>query len=182
MKMNVVSKAAACVGGLFLLLALSSVSLNVSAEPFAPRPNIPVGIADSYTVQSARDSVIPEAARVGIPSYPGAVIIRTFAVNERPPKYEGLPIIELISTDDYETVIDFYKKKLPSWRNAELMSAYYFAQFGNLNFFKPEEPHVGIHKMENYYRAGDKELLRKLLPGAQTLIKVFYAREAKDGQ
>ena len=56
------------------------------------------------------------------------------------------------------------------------MSAYYFAQHGNLNFFKPEEPHVGIHKMENYYRDGDKKLLRQMLPGAQTLIKVFYAR------
>lgn len=180
MKLNVVSKAAASVGGLFLFLTLIGASINVAAEPFAPRPEIPAGIADSYTVKSARESVIPAAARVGIPAYPGAVIIRTFAVNERPPKYEGLPIIELISADDYETVIAFYKKRLPTWRNAELMSAYYFAQFGNLNFFKPEEPHVGIHKMENYYRSGDKNLLRQLLPGAQTLIKVFYAREAPE--
>ncbi len=174
MKSNVVSKAAASVGGLLLFLA--SVSTNVMAELFAPRPQIPADMADGYQVKSARDSVIPEAARVGIPAYPGAVVIRTFAVKERPPKYEGLPIIELITTDDYESVIAFYKKQLPSWRNAELMSAYYFAQHGNLNFFKPEEPHVGIHKMENYYRDGDKKLLRQMLPGAQTLIKVFYAR------
>jgi len=174
MKLNVVSKAAVSIGSLFLFMA--SASMNVAAEPFAPRPQIPADIVDSYQVQSARDSIIPEASRVGIPAYPGAVIIRTFAVKERPPKYEGLPIIELISTDDYEAVIAFYKKKLPSWRDAELMSAYYFAQYGNLNFFKPEEPHVGIHKMENYYRDGDKKILRQLLPGAQTLIKIFYAR------
>jgi len=171
MKLNVVSKAAASIGGLFLFFAWAP---SVVAEPFAPRPQIPAEVADSYTAKSARDSVIPEAAQVAIPAYPGAVIIRTFAVNERPPKYEGLSIIELITTDDYEVVIAFYKKQLSSWRDAELMSAYYFAQHGNLNFFKPEEPHVGIHKMENYYRAGDKKLLRKLLPGAQTLIKVFY--------
>lgn len=175
MKLNIICKAAASIGGLFLCLSLAS--MTVAAEPFASRPQIPADIGDSYQAQSARDSVIPDAARVGIPAYPGAVIIRTFAVDKRPPKYEGLPIIELISTDDYETVIAFYKERLPSWRNAELMSAYYFAQFGNLNFFKPEEPHVGVHKMENYYRAGDKALLRKLLPGAQTLIKVFYAKE-----
>jgi len=174
MKSNVVSKAAAGIGGLFLFL--SGVSINVTAEPYAPRPKIPAAVADSYQAKSARDSVIPEAARVAIPAYPGAVIIRTFAVDERPPKYEGLPIIELITADDYETVVAFYKKQLPEWRDAELMSAYYFAQFGNLNFFKPEEPHVGVHKMENYYRSGDKKLLRKLLPGAQTLIKVFYAK------
>lgn len=174
MKLNVASKAAASIGGLFLFL--SGVSANVTAEPFAPRPQIPAEIADSYTAKSARESAIPEAERVAIPAYPGAVIIRTFAVKDRPEKYEGLPIIELISTDGYEKVIAFYKKQLPSWRNAELMSAYYFAQNGNLNFFKPEEPHVGIHKMENYYRSGDKKLLDQLLPGAQTLIKVFYAR------
>lgn len=172
MNLNVVSKAAVSVGGLFLFL--TSVSTSVAAEPFAPRPQIPADAADSYQAQSAHDSIIPDAAAVGIPAYPGAVIIRTFAVNERPPKYEGLPIIELISADDYETVIAFYKKQLATWKDAELLSAYYFAQHGNINFFKPEEPHVGIHKMENYYRSGDKELLRKLLPGAQTLIKVFY--------
>ncbi len=174
MKLNVVSKAAASIGGLFLFMA--NMSMNVAAEPFAPRPQIPADIADSNYVQSARDSVIPEATRVGIPTYPGAVIIRTFAVKERPVKYEGLPIIELISADDYETVIAFYKKQLSSWRGAELMSAYYFAQHGNLNFFKPEEPHVGVHKMESYYRDDDKKILRQLLPGAQTLIKIFYAR------
>ena len=174
MKLNIASKAAVSIGGLFLFLM--GVSINVAAEPFASRPQIPADVAESYQVQSARDSVIPDAATVGIPSYPGAVIIRTFAVNERPPKYEGLPIIELISTDDYETVIAFYKKQLTTWKDAELLSAYYFAQHGNINFFKPEEPHVGIHKMENYYRSGDKELLRKLLPGAQTLIKVFYGK------
>lgn len=178
MNLNVASKAAASIGSLFLFVTLNSVAINVFAEPFAARPNIPAEVADSYAAKSARESAIPEAARVAIPAYPGAVIIRTFAVKERPPKYEGLPIIELISVDDYETVIAFYKKQLPNWRNAELMSAYYFAQNGNLNFFKPEEPHVGIHKMENYYRDGDKKLLRKLLPDAQTLIKVFYAQEA----
>jgi len=174
MKLNIVCKAVASIGGLFLFFA--SMSTYVAAEPFAPRPQVPDDMVDNYQAESARDSVIPEAAEVGIPAYPGAVIIRTFAVKERPLKYEGLPIIELITSDDYETVIAFYKKQLSSWRDAELMSAYYFAQHGNLNFFKPEEPHVGIHKMENYYRDGDKKLLHQLLPGAQTLIKVFYAR------
>ncbi|HEC18872.1 MAG TPA: hypothetical protein ENI97_05960 [Gammaproteobacteria bacterium] len=173
MNLPVVSRATALIGGLFVLLS----NAPAQAGPFASRPEIPAEMADTYTAKAARESVIPEASRVGIPAYPGAVIIRTFAVDERPPKYEGLPIIEMITADDYQTVIDFYKQRLPSWRNAELLSAYYFAQYGNLNFFKPEEPHVGIHKLENYYRAGEKKLLRKLLPGAQTLIKVFYARE-----
>jgi hypothetical protein len=159
-------------GGLLIL----NPSILLATEAFAARATIPADIAESYLVKAARDSVIPDKARVGIPVYPGAVVIRTFAVDQRPPKYEGLPIVELITTDEYQAVIEFYKKQIPGWRNAELLSAYYFAQYGNLNFFTPEEPHVGIHKMENYYREGDKQVLRKLLPGAKTLIKVFYSR------
>jgi hypothetical protein len=159
-------------GGLFVL----NPANILAAVSYAPRPVIPADITENYLVKAARESVIPSQERVGIPVYPGAVVIRTFAVDQRPPKYEGLPIVELISADDYQTVIEFYKKQIPDWRNAELLSAYYFAQHGNLNFFKPEEPHVGIHKMENYYRDGDKKILRKLLPGAKTLIKVFFTK------
>ena len=165
-------RAAVLFGG---LLIINSTPI-MAAEPYAARPTIPADITESYLVKAARDSVIPGRERVGIPVYPGAVIIRTYAVDQRPPKYEGLPIVELISIDDYQAVIDFYKKQIPDWRNAELFSAYYFAQHGNLNFFTPEEPHVGIHNMEKYYREGDKKVLRKLLPGAKTLIKVFFAK------
>lgn len=145
-------------------------------QVFAPRPEIPSDIADTYLGKSARDAVIPDQERVGIPAYPGAVVIRSYAIDERPPKYKGLPIVELITTDDYQTVVDYYKKELPSWRNAELLSAYYFAKHGNLNFFTPQEPHVGIHKMDNYYLASDQKMLRKMLPGAKTLIKVFFEK------
>ena len=165
-------RAVVFIGGLFVL----NPANIMAAEAYAPRPTIPADIKESYLVKAARDSIIPSQTRVGIPVYPGAVVIRTFAVEKRPPKYEGLPIVELISADDYQAVIDFYKKQIPDWRNAELLSAYYFAQHGNLNFFKPEEPHVGIHKMENYYREGDKKVLRELLPGAKTLIKVFFSK------
>jgi len=174
MKFNVVCRATTHVGG--LVLCLLSLGLPVMAEPFAPRPQIPAEIADSYLAKSARDSAIPDQAQVGIPTYPGAVVIRTYAVAEQPSNYEGLPVIEMISSDEYESVIAFYKKQLATWQGAELLSAYYFAQHGNINFFKPEEPHVGVHKLEKYYRVGDKAVLRQLLPGAQTLIKIFYAK------
>ena len=160
---------------LFGVLFVLNPANSLAAEPYAARPTIPAEVAESYLAKAAQNSIIPDRSRIGIPNYPGAVVIRTYAVDKSPPNYEGLPIVELISADDYQTVIEFYKKQIPNWRNAELLSAYYFAQHGNLNFFKPEEPHVGIHKIENYYREGDKEVLRKLLPGAKTLIKVFFA-------
>lgn len=172
MHVNKTIRAAVFSGGL-IICAPGTV---LAGQPFAPLPPIPADIADTYQGKTTRDSVIPSQERVGIPAYPGAVVIRTYAIDERPPKYQGLPIVELITTDDYETVVEYYKKELPSWRNAELMSAYYFAKYGNLNFFTPQEPHVGIHKMDNYYLAGDQKILRKMLPGAKTLIKVFFEK------
>lgn len=165
-------KATVIISGLYAL----TLSTIVVAEPFAPRASVPVEIADTYLGKTAHESAIPTGERVGIPAYPGAVVIRTFAIDKRPTTYKGLPVVEMISTDDYQTVVDYYKKNLPGWRNAELVSAYYFAQYGHLNFFKPAEPHVGVHKMENYFLEGDKKTLRKMLPGAQTLIKVFFAK------
>ena len=160
------------------LTGLSMLGLPIigAAKPFAPRANVPGEIANTYLGKTAHDSAIPTDERVGIPAYPGAVVIRTFAVDKRPTTYKGLPVVEMISADDYQKVVSYYKEKLPSWRNAELVSAYYFAQNGHLNFFKPAEPHVGIHKMKNYFLDGDRKTLRKMLPGAQTLIKVFFAK------
>jgi hypothetical protein len=159
------------------LMAVAALPVLATAEPFALRAKIPAEIAESFVAKSAQDSPIPSAERVAIPGYPGAVVIRSYAVVDRPPKYEGLPIVEMISADDYETVINHYKQKLPDWGQAELLSAYYFAEHGNVNFFKPEEPHVGVHKLDNYFRESEKNILRQLLPGAQTLIKVFYAKD-----
>jgi hypothetical protein len=161
---------------LWVFAALLLCAVASADEPFAKRAQVPAEIGDAYLATSARDAVIPGQQRVGIPSYPGAVVIRTYAVDVRPPAYDGLPVVEMVTADDYQTVVDYYKKQLPQWGQAEMLSAYYFAEHGNINFFKPEEPHVGVHKLENYFREDDKQVLRTILPGAQTLIKVFFAK------
>lgn len=155
------------------LLLLTTFAAS-AAEPFAPKADIPAGMEDSYLGKGIREAAIPDQASVGFPVVPGAVVIRSYAVENRPEKYTGLPVLELISADEYETVIAFYKKNLPGWGEAELLSAYYFAEHGNINFFKPEEAHVGVHRMESYFREAEREMLQHVLPGAKTLIKVFY--------
>jgi len=149
----------------------------LAAEPLAQRAPIPSGMEETYLGESIRQAAIPDDARVGIPAYPGAVVIRSYAVAERPAAYTGLPVVELISADDYEAVVAFYKKNLPGWGEAELMSAYYFAERGHIDFFKPAEPHVGVHRLRDYFREAEREMLQRVLPGAQTLIKIFYARD-----
>ncbi len=150
-------------------------AVQVSAEPFAPRADIPSGMEETYLAESIRQAAIPQKAEVGIPLMPGAVVIRSYAVAERPAKYTGLPVVELISAEDFDAVVAFYKKNLPGWTEAELMSATYFAEHGNINFFKPKEPHVGVHRMESYFRESEREMLQHVLPGAKTLIKILYS-------
>jgi len=163
---------------LILMLAIVAAGLTttlLAAEPFAPRAAIPTGMEESYLGEGIRQAAIPETGQVGIPAYPGAVVIRSYAVTERPPGYTGLPIMELISADDFDTVVAFYKQRLSGWGEAELMSAYYFAEHGNINFFTPEEPHVGVHRLASYFREAEREMLQRVLPGGRTLIKVFYS-------
>jgi len=141
-----------------LMLAMLMAGLTstlLAAEPLAPKAAIPAGMEESYLAEAIRQAEIPETDQVGIPIYPGAVVIRSYAVAERPENYTGLPIVELISVDDYDAVVAFYKKNLPGWGEAELMSAYYFAEHGNIK--------------------AEREMLQRVLPGAKTLIKVFYS-------
>ncbi len=160
---------------LILLIVVSSLApALLAAGPFAPKAAIPAGMEESHLAEGIRQAAIPDSAQVGIPAYPGAVMIRSYAVVERAENYTGLPIVELISADDYDAVVAFYKKNLPDWGEAELMSAYYFAEHGNINFFTPEEPHVGVHRMASYFREAEREMLQRVLPGAKTLIKIFY--------
>lgn len=162
---------------LILTLAMLMAGLTpalLAAEPLAPRAAIPAGMEESYLGEGIDQAAIPDASEVGIPAYPGAVVIRSYAVVERPAGYAGLPIVELISTAEYDDVVAFYKTKLSGWGEAELTSAYYFAEHGNINFFTPEEPHVGVHRMANYFREAEREMLQRVLPGAKSLIKIFY--------
>ncbi|MCF6209581.1 MAG: hypothetical protein L3J88_00965 [Gammaproteobacteria bacterium] len=156
----------------FVVAGLTSTLL--AAGPFAPKAAIPAGMEESHLGEGIRLAAIPDTDQVAIPVYPGAVVIRSYAVAERPAGYAGLPVVELISVADHDTVVAFYKKSLPDWGEAELMSAYYFAEHGNINFFTPEEAHVGIHRMASYFREAEREMLQRVLPGAKTLIKVFY--------
>ena len=158
-------------------LLLASSVLAADDKPFAQRAAIPSGMEETYLGEGIRQAVIPDSAQVGIPVYPQAVVIRSYAVGERPAKYTGLPVLELISAADYDDVVAFYRQQLPGWGEAELMSAYYFAEHGNINFFKPEEPHVGVHRVESYFRESEREMLEHVLPGVKTLIKVFYVEK-----
>ncbi|RMI03517.1 MAG: hypothetical protein D6681_09765, partial [Calditrichaeota bacterium] len=89
---------------------------NGWAEPYAPKVKItqdtsPMG---RMFINMAN---VPDKSVVGIPPYPGAVVLQTRGAGEM--KVNGkpyLPYIKLLTADSIDKVVSWYKAKLPSWQ------------------------------------------------------------------
>ena len=161
---------------LFWVFVVFSVSLSVQAGiPYADKPSVPDEVASSYLASSIQKAEVPDAAVVNVPKYPDAKIISSFGgVKSADGTYKRLPYIELVSAGDYDQVTTFYKEKLAGWAIGGFNTAIYFAEKGSVNIFKPESSHVGVHDIANYYRENEQNDLQKIIPGAKSLIKIYY--------
>ena len=164
---------------LFLLLicpiSFSQAAQQESNKPYASKPDVPKELVKSYIAISINKAQAPDSARVGVPGYPGAMLINSFAgIKKADGEYKRLPYIELISVDDVDTVLTFFDDRLTGWKIGGFNTAVYYAEKGKVNIFKPESTHVGIHDALKYYRENDQKDLQKIIPGAKSLIKIFY--------
>ena len=159
------------IAGLFLVCLMSFSN----AAPYVSKPVVPEDLANSFMGGSINKAVSPDSDQVGVPVYPGAKLINSFTgIKKADGTYKRLPYIELISVDDVDTVLNFFDKKLTGWKIGGFNTAVYYAEKGKVNIFKPESTHVGIHDGLKYYREKDQKDLQKIIPGATSLIKIFY--------
>jgi len=161
---------------LFWVFISFSVCMSVQAGvPYAEKPSVPDEVAKSYLASSIQKAEVPDAARVNVPKYPDAKIISSFSgVKSADGSYKRLPYIELVSAGNYDQVMTFYQEKLVGWKLGGFNTAIYFAEKGSVNIFKPESTHVGVHDIENYYRENEQKDLQQIIPGAKSLIKIYY--------
>ncbi len=159
-----------------IIVFFGSVAFNVQAgSAFAEKPVVPTEVAKSFLAVSIRKAIVPDADRVGVPVYPKAKIINSYrGANSSEGNFKRLPFLELVSVDSYDQVVGFYKKKLVGWKQGGFNTALYFAEKGEVNMFSPKSAHVGIHDVLKYYRENEQKDLQKILPGAKSLIKIFY--------
>lgn len=163
--------AIALLSGIICLFAAT-----VSAEEaYAVKPEIHQDAGKSFIATGISKATSPAKSEIPAPAYPGALLINSFAgVKSADGGYKRLPYIELISVDVYDVVLAFYQDRLSSWKTGGFNTAAYFAEKGKVNIFNPQSSHVGLHDVSKYYREKEQKDLQKIIPGASTLIKIFY--------
>ncbi len=103
-------------GILVLAVLVAGCFSSAWAEPYAPKVKItsdttPMG---RMVIDAAK---APDRNAVGIPPYPGAVILQTRQTGDMKTG-DGkpyLPYVKLLTSDPLDRVVDWYKKKLPSF-------------------------------------------------------------------
>jgi len=97
------------------MLILTLLGNAAQAGPYAEKVNI-TSSSSPMGQLFIKDAKVPDASKVGIPAYPGAVIFQTREFGQM--KGNGipyLPYIKLLSSDPVEIVVNWYKQKLSSF-------------------------------------------------------------------
>ena len=120
---------------------------------------------------------IPDASNMAAPAYPNAVITKLVGRHKvGPGGYKGLATVQMASTDSFEKVQTFYTKELGGWNTKSYSNgrSIYWAKTGPVenNTKAMQEPQVRVTDLATVIGEGDWQ--KKLVPGAQTLIEVYY--------
>lgn len=163
--------------GLCLIMAISLTVLTALAtEPFAPKVDLPKNLEnrDMWT-NLVKQWVVPSKEEVGIPAYPGSVIV---ALKDKSwmeangERMETLPAITLATKDEPEKVTAFYKEKLADWKYKNQMDMFDIFwtgkdEFDNMDMTESATtPNIVI--MQAFSAQTD------FLPGAKTVITIVY--------
>jgi hypothetical protein len=105
---------------LLIMVLGMAVLTTMAAETFAPKVNLPKKLENRDMWENlVKNWIVPSKEEVGIPAYPGAVIV---ALKEQSwmeangEKMDTLPAITLASSDEMTDVTAFYKEKLADWK------------------------------------------------------------------
>ena len=145
-------------------------------ESFAPKVDLPKKLENRDMWENmVKNWVIPTKEEVGIPAYPGSVIV---ALKEKGwmeangEKMDTLPAITLATADEKENVTAFYKENLKDWKHKNQMGMFDIFWTGKDEFNSMDItesatiPNMAI--MEAMSAQTD------FMPGAKTAITIVY--------
>ncbi len=175
-----------------VLMGFQSLMLpaSVYSEPFAPAVEIPDSRYKEFFPDMPKDMAemlgqwpivnrdkVPDSSEVPAPAYPGAVVVGLQGrARVGRAEYKGLASLVMVSTDAFGKVRDFYAEKLKGWKQGSYSNgmSIYWAKAGKVevNSKLMKEPHVRVADFSVLFDHGKRQ--KKLLPGARTLIEVFY--------
>jgi hypothetical protein len=159
------------------LLVFTQVNLvSFADESFAPKVDLPKKMANRQMwLDMIKQWEIPSKETVGLPAYPGAVIVAFAGASEMTAndvKYKTLPSLTLSTLDEPEKVVAFYKDKLKDWN--------YDRQFDMFDIFwkGPDDfNHLDIRQtatMPNVIVFKSSPKLNEFMPDAKTQITIVF--------
>ncbi|MGD2270217.1 MAG: hypothetical protein PVI06_07455 [Desulfobacterales bacterium] len=165
------------ISSVIILFGLSLISQ--ADEPYAPKLKAPSNIKEGSPaylgVVMLKSAEVPPKSSVGIPPYPGALIIQTTKGMEmeiRGNKQTCYPYIKMLSSDDGDTVISFYKEKLKGYK--------YVNQFGGMIrvFWQGNEDFNPMDMDQRCttvaVQVSDGDIYKELMPDVKSSIEITY--------
>jgi hypothetical protein len=163
--------------GIGLILAMGLTVLTaLAAESFAPKVDLPKKLENrDMWVTMIKNWVVPSKEEVGIPAYPGSVIV---ALKDKSwmeangEKMETLPAITLATTDEPAKVTAFYKEKLADWKYKNEMNMFDIFWTGKDEFNNMDITEAST--LPNLIIMAAFSAQTDFLPGAKTAITIVY--------
>lgn len=163
--------------GMSLIIAMGLTVLTaLAAESFAPKVDLPKKLENrDMWVNMIKNWVVPSQEEVGIPAYPGSVIVALKGkswMEANGDKMDTLPAITLATKDESAKVTAFYKEKLADWKYKNQMNMFDIFwtgkdEFNNMDMTEASTiPNLVI--MEAFSAQTD------FLPDAKTAITIVY--------
>ncbi len=151
---------------------------STPAGGYAPKLVMPKKRPDHVEVPLAemflKSAQVPAAADVNIPAYPGAKIVSTMpAAQFESSSGDGktLPGMVLLSSDEVDTVLVFYKDKLAGWQYKDFYGVHTFwdgPEGSNPLDIMAGHPTLSLAEIE------EGDVLRLLWPEVRTKIDMVY--------
>lgn len=155
------------------LLCLGTSGLVV-AEPYADKVKITASTSE-VGAMFIQGSKVPDRSAVNIPPYPGALILQTSEAGQmKMNDKDNLPYIKMLTADEIDKVVAWYKEKLPSYYYqkqgfAGMFIHIFWKQKGDYQMFDVEarmlNENVGI---------SDGAIHKDDYPQAKTMIEITY--------
>ena len=163
-------------GLLSILFLVSPFFTVIGEEPFAPKVNLPKNLDNrEMWVNLVKSWKVPGKSEVGVPAYPGSVIVSLGQVTEMDSngeKIKPFPSLILATSDEPAKVTAFYKENLNDWK--------YMNQFDMMDIFWTGRDKFNSMNMDEAMTTENIIIMKAIsaqtdfFPEAKTAITIVY--------
>ena len=160
---------------LFVSFGLTA-TITFADNPFAPKVNLPKKLENRDMWENlVKNWVVPSKEEVGIPAYPGSVIVALKGkswMEANGEKMDTLPTITLATADEMAKVTAFYKEKLADWK--------YKNSYGMFDIFWTDKDDFNNMDITEAATIPNMSIMEAMsaqtdfLPNAKTAITIVY--------